>query len=78
MLWSSLALACCDIHPEEVYEQIQQAYVDDLLYPMIISMRDVDRSLRALSGELIYNLKYVLNYTFIGDVVDELERWDYF
>ena len=72
--WNAL-ISCCDsLYPEEVHEEIKQAFQDELIDELFINMEDVNRS-------LVYGKQNTLDklrsgrLTLITDTVNEMESW---
>ena len=72
-VWDNLASSCCDLYPEEVYPQIQQAFEDGLVDGCLISLEDVGHIL-TLRKE-IHLFRLFQNAELIDDTVTEMEKW---
>jgi hypothetical protein len=65
-VWSALANYCTDLYPEEVQDQIRQAYQDGLLDSHAIHPDDVTETLAAGEGAALERLRR--RYRLIDDV----------
>lgn len=75
ILWSSLVNVSTDLYPDVVYEDIQQAFADDLIDLMFIDMAEVDDALARGKDAVLENLKADRHYTYIEDTIQEMEWW---
>ena len=71
--WGSLVCSCVDLCPDEVFEEIRQAYEDGLVESFVISWPEVEEALRSAGKQAIERLKGC--YHLITDVADELAWW---
>jgi len=71
--WNGLVNACADLCPEEVVEEIRQAYEDELVEPFAVSWEDIEEALAWGKEAAIQELEG--RYTLITDVADELGWW---
>jgi len=71
--WNGLVSACADLCPEEVVEEIRQAYEDELVESGYIGWKDIERALALGKESAIEELKG--RYSLITDVADELGWW---
>lgn len=74
-IWSGLINACCDIHPEEFYEDIKKLYEDDLVEDMYICLEDVEDVMKFNKEHVVSDLKNQSYHTFITDTISELKSW---
>jgi hypothetical protein len=71
--WNGLVSACADLGPDEVVEEIHQAYEDGLVESGYIGWKDIERALALGKEAAIEELKG--RYSLITDVADELGWW---
>jgi hypothetical protein len=75
ILWGALVNVSTDLYPDVVYEDIQQAFTDDLIDLMYINLDDVDEVLARDKDAVLENLKTDRHYTYIEDTIKEMEWW---
>ncbi len=73
--WGGLVSCCTDLYPEEVLEDIEQAYEDDLVEEMFIGFSRVKEHLARGKRWVLHNVEGNRRRTFIGDTVKEMEWW---
>jgi len=71
--WNGLVSACADLCPEEVVEEIRQAYEDGLVDPGYIGWKDIERALALSKEAAIESLKD--HCQMITDVGEEMAWW---
>jgi hypothetical protein len=71
--WNGLVSACADLCPEEVVEEIRQAYEDGLVAPGYIGWKDIERALALGKEAAIESLKD--HRQMITDVGEEVGWW---
>ncbi|EDK34259.1 DUF1186 family protein [Clostridium kluyveri] len=77
VVWGSLVSSCCEICPDELYEEIKEAYKDNLIENFYISLEEVEENFDIEDDERILNLKR-RGYEFIRDTIKDLEYWPCF
>lgn len=77
VVWGSLVSNCCEVCPDELYEEIKEAYNDNLIETFYISLKEVEKNLNIEDDERILRLK-TRGYQFIRDTVKDLEYWPCF
>ncbi|NDJ75051.1 MAG: DUF1186 domain-containing protein [Chloroflexi bacterium] len=75
VVWSSLVDLSADLYPDMVYEDIKQAYVDNLVDPTFIDLDNVDHVLAQGKDKVLADLRTNRRYTFIEDTIKEMEWW---
>ena len=75
IVWSAVVDECADLYPDVVYEDIKQAYADNLVDPMFIGLNDVDDVLARDKEAVLAELKTNHTYTYIDDTIEEMEGW---
>lgn len=78
MIMASLVHACCDIYPEEIYEDIKKCYEDDLIDESSINMEDVDVVMKRSKDYVLEESRNNTHLQFIDDTIAELEWWTCF
>jgi len=71
--WDALANSCADLCPEEVVEDIRQAYKDGLVDPRSIAWEDIEDALALGQGVSMERL--TSRYRLITDVAKEMGWW---
>lgn len=74
-IWDALAGGCCDLHPEETFEDIQIAYDEDLISPTSISFGEIKEQLAKSKQSVLEELHNSSSYQLIDDTIHELEWW---
>ena len=74
-VWNELVSACTDLYPEEVYEDIKQAYEDNLVSPRYINIDNVEEALSQGKDRHINRIQDDCFYKLIKDTVREIEWW---
>jgi carboxylesterase type B len=73
--WNTLVSTSCDIYPDELYEDIKQAYADELVEPFFMGPDEVDRELAQSKDQVLERGRENHFYTMIGDTIKEMEWW---
>ena len=74
-IWNLLVSLSTDFYPEELYEDIKQAYEDELIETFFIRLEDVDEALSQGKERALENLQHNRHYSLITDTISELEWW---
>ena len=74
-VWDGLVARSADLYPEEVYEDIKQAYEDDLVSTGYINMDDVQNTMNRGKDSVLDTLQHNSYYTLIEDAIWEMESW---
>lgn len=72
-VWNGLVLSSTALYPEEVYEDIQQAYEDDLVEPFVIGLDYVEETLGRGKESVLDDLQNDTRYSLIQDAMREME-----
>jgi uncharacterized protein DUF1186/SEC-C motif-containing protein len=72
-VWDALASCCADLCPEEVFEEIRQAYDDGLVSPGYISWEAIEEAVRLGKEAALEDLKESRH--LITDAVEEMGWW---
>src|ERR1035437_9112405 len=73
-VWSWLATSCADLCPEEVMEELGQAYDEDLPDPGVIGWDEVEEAL-AMGKEAAMSRLRRSRYSLVSDVHKEMSWW---
>ena len=74
-VWSSLVSDSADLYPDTLYEDIKQAFEDDLIDPLYIDLDFVDMRMERGKDQTLAELMSNPHYAFIDDTVAEMENW---
>ena len=77
-VWSSLVASACDLYPEELLDDIKQAYREHLVDTFSIGMRDVMHDLLMGKNRVLARLAGNRHHRFVRNTIDEMEWWDCF
>ena len=77
-VWADLVWESCDLYPEEVMTEIEQAYADDLVDTTCIGMDDVKQALAIGKESVLVKMGSDPRKRFIEDTIKEMEWWDCF
>ena len=67
-------VCCIDLYPEEVYEDIRQAYADDLVEGFFVGFDDVKRTYALGNDKVLETYLKNSRNTVIGDTIQELQN----
>ena len=73
-IWSCLVACCADLYPEEVYEEIKQAFAEELVDETYIDLQNVDEDLKRGKEQTLKNLQES-RHQLITDTISEMEGW---
>ena len=73
-LWGTMVNTACDLYPEELIEEIKQAYDEDLVDPFDVGFGDVKRTLAKGKEKQLVDTKSRCK-GLIGNVIDEIGWW---
>ena len=76
--WNALVARSTDLYPDIVYEDIQQAYQDDLVESFYIGLEEVEEVLKLDQEEALQRRQRWSNDTLIKDTIREMQNWHYF
>lgn len=74
-VWDGLVSASCDLYPEELLEDIRQAFKDDLIEPTMIDLKWVERTLKRGKEQVLAELCKDPHLQYIDDTIKEMQRW---
>ena len=74
-IWCYLVSCCADIYPEELYDEIKQAFQDDLVDEWWINLEDIKRTLKKTKENVLDELKNSKKLKPIENTVEEMEWW---
>ena len=75
LVWGSLVSSCIDLYPEEVMDDIRQAYVDDLVETDFVRLEDVEGGLAKGKEHVLADLGKPAYHRLVEDIVPEIEWW---
>jgi len=75
-IWAVLIRACCDIHPEECYDEIRKAYEEDIVENFFIGLINVEDALNEEKNGFLASKKE--HHCFFNDTITHLETWNCF
>jgi len=74
-LWSQLVANVDELYPEELLDEIEQAYEDDLVNQGFIGPADIARSMAAGRDKVLARLATNSTHNLINDTIKELGSW---
>lgn len=74
-IWSALVSDALHLSPDTLFEDMQQAFADDLIDPMYIDMKFVDLQMQRGRDALLEEFASDRHRTLITDTIGELEKW---
>ena len=74
-IWSSLTNHCCDIHPDELYDDLLECFNKGYIDLCIIDKDDICRSQQESKAEVLARLKSNTRLQIITDVIETMEWW---
>jgi len=74
-VWDSLVSYSCDIYPEELIGDIEQAYEEDLVNPGYIGFDEIKRDLAVGKDRVLARLAESSPHRLVDDTVAEMEWW---
>jgi hypothetical protein len=74
-VWNGLVSASNALYPEEVYDDIKQAYDDELIETFFIRLEDIDETLQRGKERVLDELHHHQRYSLITDTISEMEGW---
>jgi hypothetical protein len=74
VLWSSLVNCSVHLYPEELYDDIQQAFEEGLVGRFYVNEEDVERTLSLGKEPVLERLKQS-RYHLIRDTIEQMESW---
>lgn len=75
LVWSGLVSCCCALYPEEVLQDIEQAYADDLVDETYMDLEWVLDTLARGKEKVLARLGEHRRYSYISDTIGEMEWW---
>jgi hypothetical protein len=77
-IWNALVSCSTDLYPDVVYEDIKQAYADELVENFYIGLDTVESTLKMGMEKAMQERQKWSRDTLITDTIDELQGWAYF
>lgn len=75
ILWNGLVWSSTHLCPEELYQDIKQAYEDGLVETGVIRLEDVEETLERGKQRVLDELSNNQRYRLITDTISEMEGW---
>jgi hypothetical protein len=75
LAWGGLVSCCCDLYPEDVLDDIEQAYSEGLVDEGFIDQEWVIETMARGKGEVLAELRADARYNIIDDTIREMEWW---
>ncbi len=75
LIWANLVSCCSALYPEEVVEDIKQAYADELVDEGYIDFGWVEETLERGKQRVLAQLREDTRYQYIDDTIGEMEWW---
>lgn len=73
--WSGLVLRACDLYPDLVHTEIQEAYDRELVDSFFISLNEVQRRLDQGKDTVLAELAANVHYRLVEDTISDTEWW---
>ena len=74
-MWSSTIRSSLDISPNEMVEEIEKAFEDDLVELFFFNRDDFNSSLGLSNDEALKRFKKIKRHRLIEDTISEMEHW---
>jgi len=78
VVWDGLVWCSADLYPEELYQDIEQCYRDDLVDSFYMGLDEVQQMLELGKEETLRRFRSHRSYTLITDAISDMEWWDCF
>jgi hypothetical protein len=75
VLWDLLVSSSTDLYPEELYEDIKQAYQEGLIESFFIGLEDVESTLNKGKERVLDDLRNNKQYSLVTDTIQAMEWW---
>ena len=75
LVWNGLVDCSTELYPEEVFEDIKQAYEEKLIEPFFVRLEDVQEWLDLGKEKVLNRLRKNDRYKLIKDVISDMEWW---
>lgn len=76
LIWVSLVSCCIDLYPEEVLDEIEQAFDDELVNEFLVDFERVEEAMLLSKDRALENFFKGSYYSLIEDVVKEMADMD--
>jgi hypothetical protein len=74
-VWSALVSRATDLYPEELVDEIWQAFAEDLVDEMFIDLDWVEKTLAGGKAAALATLQEERHLHFVEDTVEEMQWW---
>ena len=75
IVWAALVSAALDLYPEELYEDIKEAYANDRVASDFVRLDSVERTLSKGRREVLRATREDLHHHLVEDAVEEMAWW---
>jgi hypothetical protein len=75
IVWSALVSSTADLYPEELFQDIEQAYNDDLIDPTFVDLEDVRLDLAKDKDRVLAALATNPDRKLVQDTAEEMAWW---
>ena len=73
--WNGLVSCCTDLYPEEMYEEIQQLFKEDLIDERFIDLEFINKKMAMGKGKVLAELKRKARFGLIVSAAHEMQDW---
>jgi Protein of unknown function (DUF1186)/SEC-C motif len=78
LVWNELVSSSADLYPEELYQDIEQCYEDELVASLYISLDDVQDMLELGKDETLSQLRSKRSHMLVTDAISDMNWWSCF
>lgn len=75
--YDQLACAICDLYPEELMDQVQKAYEQDLIDRVFVGIEDFQAALKDGKEKCLADVRKELDRQSLGDIHKVIKEWVY-
>jgi hypothetical protein len=75
IVWTAVLSVALDLYPEELYEDIKEAYADGRVNPHLVSLEAVERTLARDKEEVLRRTREDVHHQLVEDVISEMGWW---
>lgn len=73
--WDAAVSCSADLYPEEVFDDIKQAFKDHLIDEFFVDLPLVEKTLERGKERVLKDLREDKKHSLIGNTIDEMQRW---
>ncbi|MBN1429935.1 MAG: DUF1186 domain-containing protein [Anaerolineae bacterium] len=74
-VWDALISGSCDLYPEELFEDIRQAFEEDLIDSVFVPFREIEEALKRDKEDVLAKTQQDPHLAFVDDTIKEIEWW---